>query len=74
MDCGETRVKRAAAAVPIVFLAESYVRTLSEVVVEAGRWNESFLLYGEGVWWQKVASSYTFLDGDGDADFNQHGP
>ena len=52
----------------LVFPAQSYVRTLSEV--RSRSWQvhleriSSFLLYGEGVWWQKVGSAYKYLDGD----------
>ena len=77
MDCGESRVKCVAATVPSfsgTMVSEDFVRSRSRSWRIHLERISSFLLCGEGVWWQKVGSTDRFLDGDGDANFSEQGP
>jgi len=70
-------VKRVAATVPsfsCTMVSEDFVRSRSRSWQIHLERISSFLLCGEGVWWQKVGSTYRFFDGDGDADFSEQGP
>lgn len=76
LQCGESRVKQAALAVPNfsgTVITDDFLESRSSSWQAHLERISSFLLCGEGVWWEKVSSGYKFFDGDDDAEFRQQG-
>lgn len=77
MDNGDTRVQKAAEGAPSFSGTE-----VNEDFLEGctSSWQahleriSSFLVYGPGLWWDKVPNGYKFFDGDEDDSFRQPGP
>ncbi len=77
MGNGETRVQKAAFGVlpfPGTVVSEAFIRGRSSSWQAHLERISSFLLCGQGVWWEKVSSGYRFFDGDEDLEFRQGGP
>ena len=74
---GETRVKWVAAALPPfpgTTVSETFISGCSSSWQAHLERISHYLLCGEGVWWEKVGTSFKFFDADSDADFRPQGP
>jgi len=77
LEHGESRVKKASVGVPPfsgTVVSRDFVRSQSSSWQAHLERISSFLVCGEGLWWQKTQDGFRFFDGDSDPSFRTQGP
>jgi len=77
LEHGESRVKKASVGVPPfsgTVVSRDFVRSRSSSWQAHLERISSFLVCGEGLWWQKTQDGFRFFDGDSDPSFRTQGP